>query len=61
MILRFKSVKELIEDYLAGKVERIEELEQQRLAYITGQENKSVSVKDWAYAATSSFKYNYFN
>ena len=61
LILRFKTVRQLLQDYLAGKVDKIEELEQERLPYVNGAENKTVSARDWAYISTTSFKFNYFN
>lgn len=53
-ILRFKSVKAVIENYIDGKIEKIEELEQKRLAYTTGAENKAVSSKSFTYISTTS-------
>ena len=61
VIFRFKAVKKLIEDYVAGKIEKIEELEQKRLPYIAGQEGKAIPARDWACVSTTSIKYNYFN
>lgn len=53
LMMRLKHVAKILSDYADGKIERIEELEQERLPLTKNSDGKITCMRDWYYAATT--------
>lgn len=61
LITRIETVKVMLEDYLCGNIEKIYELEEERISYWTDrpEENYAICHGDWPYSFTMNYVLHY--